>query len=190
MVDERASDDPLARARELSLAGLLGALGLLLPIGFHALGWGGRIFLPMHLPILVAGFVVGPALAASLGLIVPLLSAALTGMPPLAPPIALLMSVELAAKAAVASLLYRRLGLSLWVALPAALLANWIVLALAAVAAAGFFAIRTPPLRYLAAVMALTWPGVLLQVVAAPAAVAVIERRVPRLAARGRRGGP
>lgn len=180
-----AHRDPLSRARELSLAGLLGALGLLLPIGFHMLGWLGKVFLPMHLPIVVGGFLLSAGTAAGLGLIVPLLSGALTGMPPF--PLAPLMSAELAVKAVVASLLYRRLGAPMWLALPAALIADWLVLALAALALADFFAIGRPPLAYVLGVIALGWPGTLLQLIGVPAAVKTIERRVPRLAAQRRR---
>ncbi|MDI6828708.1 MAG: hypothetical protein QME62_09515, partial [Armatimonadota bacterium] len=91
--------DPLVTARELAIAGLLGALGLLLPIAFHALGWGGRVFLPMHLPIMAAAFLISPGTAVSVAVVVPFLSAVLTGMPPLAPPVAVLMAIELAVKA-------------------------------------------------------------------------------------------
>jgi hypothetical protein len=181
MTDNKRTPDAISRARELSLAGLLGALGLLLPIGFHALGWGGKVFLPMHVPVVVAAFVVGPATAASVGLIVPLLSAILTGMPPLAPPLAPLMALELSAKAGTASVLYRKLHCPLWVALPVAIVVDWGVLALAAAVAAGFFAIRLPPLQYLWGVIGLSLPGTVLQLVAVPLAIAAIERRVPRL---------
>jgi hypothetical protein len=173
--------DALARARELSLAGLLGALGLLLPIGFHALGWGGKIFLPMHLPIVVAGFVVGPGAAAGLGLIVPLLSAVLTGMPPLAPPIAALMSLELMVKASLASALYRGAGLPMWFTLPVVVIADWVVLGLAAVGAAAFFGITASPLKYVFAAILLSWPGTALQLVGVPVGVAAIRRRLPGL---------
>lgn len=181
MVTKTSSQDALSRARELALAGLMGALGLLLPIGFHALGWGGSVFLPMHLPVVVAGFLVGPAAAATLGVVVPILSSVLTGMPPLAPPIAPLMAVELAAKAAVASLLYRSLRLPLWAALAAAIVADWVVLALAAWLAAGFFAIEAGPLQYLAVVVVASLPGTILQLLAVPLTVRAVERRVPRL---------
>ena len=173
--------DPLARARELSLAGLLGALGLLLPVGFHALGWAGKVFLPMHLPIVLAGFLLAPSTAASLGFVVPLLSAVLTGMPPLAPPIAPLMAAELAAKATVISVAYRKLRLPLWLALLLGIVVDWVVLALAAVAAADFFAISAPPAAYVWGVIALSVPGTIIQIVAAPAAVAGIARRLPSL---------
>jgi hypothetical protein len=173
--------DVLFRARELSLSGLLGALGLLLPIGFHALGWGGQVFLPMHLPVTVAGFLVSPGTAASLGLIVPFLSSVLTGMPPLAPPVAPLMAIELAAKAGVASLCYRSLRLPLWVALLAAIIADWVVLALAAWVAAGLFAIKAGAVHYVAAAVVVGLPGTVLQAAAVPLAVLAVERRLPRL---------
>jgi hypothetical protein len=175
--------DPLSRARELSLAGLLGALGLLLPIGFHMLGWAGKIFLPMHLPIVVGGFLLGPGTAASLGLTVPLLSAALTGMPPFAPPVAPLMSAELLMKAGVISVLHRRLRAPIWVALGAGLIVDWLVLAAAALAFADFMAIDKAPLPYVLGVIQLSLPGTALQIIGAPLAVRAIARRAPGLAA-------
>jgi hypothetical protein len=172
---------PLTRARELSLGGLLGALGLLLPVGFHALGWAGKVFLPMHVPVVVAAFVVGPSTAAAVGFVVPLLSSVLTGMPPLAPPVAPLMAVELAAKAVIISVAYRALRWPFWVALPLGIVADWVVLAAAALAAADLFSITAPPAAYVGGVIAVSLPGTVLQLVAAPLAVAGIERRLPRV---------
>ena len=179
--------DPLTKARELSLAGMLGALGLLLPIGFHMVGWGGKVFLPMHLPVLVAGFLLTPGTAAAVAVVTPLLSSVLTGMPPLVPPIALLMAIELAVKGVVASVLYRRFRLPMWFVLPLVLALDWLVLAVAAALAADFFAIPMPPVAYLVAAATVSWPGVLLQLLAVPLAVKTIEMRVPRLAAERQR---
>jgi hypothetical protein len=137
----------------------------------------------MHLPIVVGGFLLSAGRAATLGLVVPLLSAVLTGMPPIIP-IAPLMSVELMAKAGVASMLYRQLRAPMWVALPLALIADWAVLAVAAMLFGAFFAIDKPPLAYVLGVIVLSWPGTVLQLVGAPLAVKTIERRVPRLARR------
>ena len=181
MTMSRRGPDALSRAREFSLAGLLGALGLMLPVGFHALGWGGKVFLPMHLPIVVAGFLVSPATAISLGVAVPFLSSVLTGMPPLAPPIAPLMALELAAKAGTASLLYRSLRAPMCLALPRAIVADWAVLALAVSLAAGFFAIKTGAFHYVLVATVVSVPGTMLQLVTVPLAVLAIERRMPRL---------
>ncbi|UCC69892.1 MAG: ECF transporter S component [Armatimonadota bacterium] len=160
---------------------MLGALGLLLPIGFHALGWGGKVFLPMHLPVVVAGFLVSPATAVSLGVVVPLLSSVLTGMPPLAPPVAALMALELATKAGLASVLYRSLRLPMSVVLLAAIVADWAVLGVAVWWGAGAFGIESGVFTYIAGVIALGLPGTILQLVAVPVTVTAIQRRVPRL---------
>jgi len=91
------------------------ALAVLLPIGFHAFGLAGRIFLPMHVPVLLAGFLVGGFPALIVGLLAPGLSFLLTGMPPTyAVP---LMSLELPIYGVMAALCYRRLKLNLYVAL-------------------------------------------------------------------------
>ena len=58
------------------------ALAILLPIGFHAFGFAGRIFLPMHIPVLLAGFLVGPMAGIIVGILAPPLSHLMTSMPP------------------------------------------------------------------------------------------------------------
>lgn len=179
--------DPLTKARELSLAGMLGALGLLLPIAFHMVGWGGKVFLPMHLPVLVAGFLLSPGTAAAVAVVTPLLSSVLTGMPPLVPPVALLMAMELVVKGVVASVLYRRFRLPMWFVLPLVLVLDLLVLAMAAAMAADFFAIPAGPMTYLVAGVILSWPGMVLQLIAIPLAVKTIESRIPRLAAERQR---
>lgn len=60
---------------------LLLALGVVLPIVFHAIPLGGRIFLPMHLPTFVAGLVLGPVPGLVVGAGSPVLSALVTGRP-------------------------------------------------------------------------------------------------------------
>jgi len=74
--------------------GLLLATALAFPILFHAVGLG-SMFLPMFIPVSLAGFLLPPAAAISVGFLAPLVSAFLTGMPPLHPPIAVLMCAEL-----------------------------------------------------------------------------------------------
>lgn len=50
--------------------------------GYVGLGTSvGEIFLPMHLPVIVAGFVGGPVVGAVTGALAPVISFALTGMP-------------------------------------------------------------------------------------------------------------
>jgi SAM-dependent methyltransferase len=96
--------------RELVYAGLFGAAALMLPVLFHLIHLG-SVFLPMYLPLMVLAFLVRPAAAALTAAVIPILSAATTGMPPWYPPVAPAMSLELAFMAAAAAWLWRLSGL-------------------------------------------------------------------------------
>ena len=48
-----------SKTRKLVMAALCVALGLILPTVFHAVPNAGSIFLPMHLPVLLCGFICG-----------------------------------------------------------------------------------------------------------------------------------
>jgi hypothetical protein len=58
----------------LTISGLLVASGILLPIAFHSFKLGGQIFLPMHLPAFLGGFILPWQFAGAVGLITPFLS--------------------------------------------------------------------------------------------------------------------
>jgi niacin transporter len=81
-------------------------MGVVLPIVFHTMPLGGRIFLPMHLPTFVAGLVLGPVAGLVVGAGSPVLSALLTGRPPVFYMIPMIF--ELATYGLVAGLLRRR----------------------------------------------------------------------------------
>src|SRR6056297_3524954 len=80
------------KSKEIVLSGLFIALGLLVPMLFHAVGGAGPVFLPMHLPVLVGGFILSPKFAVLVGLSTPLLSSVLTGMPVLMPMAPIMMA--------------------------------------------------------------------------------------------------
>lgn len=65
----------------LVFAGVCVALGVVLPIAFHSLPDGGRIFLPMHIPVLLCGLLCGPWYGLGCGILAPALSHLITGMP-------------------------------------------------------------------------------------------------------------
>ena len=61
------------RTKKMIYGGLLTAVGLVLPQAFHVFGQGvGMAFLPMHLPVMIAGILLGPCYGGLIGLIVPL----------------------------------------------------------------------------------------------------------------------
>lgn len=57
------------------------SLCVVLPFAFHMIPNGGTLFSPMHLPVLFCGIVCGPWYGLLCGLLGPLLSCILTGMP-------------------------------------------------------------------------------------------------------------
>ena len=68
--------------RTITGTALLLAMGVVLPVVFHAFPLGGRIFLPMHIPVLIAGLVLGPVPGLLVGAGTPVVSALVTGRPP------------------------------------------------------------------------------------------------------------
>ena len=160
--------------RDVTWGAVCVALGLVVPVLFHAVGLGAT-FLPMLLPLLAAGLLL-PALPAALaGMITPLLSSFLTGMPPMAPPIALVMAVEGAVMAAVASLLHRRRGWDVYRAAVAAVALERAAMVLLVMALAPLFGL---PGR-LAALGTLVQglPGVVLLLTVVPFLVGRLEKR-------------
>ncbi len=170
-------EEHLMAARELSRAGLTVAAGIAIPMLFHAVGGpgAGKMFLPMYLPILVGGMLLQPSTAALVGALTPLLSAGLTGMPPLSPPVAESMAIELAVLGSAASVCHKILRLNPWLAAILAIVASRAAFAAILLAAAPLFALKLPPLAAFAASTATSLPGIALQLAIAPPTVAAIE---------------
>lgn len=96
---------------KLTAGALMLAFGIILPQLFHLTGipQAGEVFLPMHIPVLLTGFVVGWEYGLAVGALTPLISYLLTGMPgTVRLPF---MIGELAVYGLVSGLLYRNAGL-------------------------------------------------------------------------------
>jgi uncharacterized membrane protein len=161
-------------ARFISLAGLLLAAGVLFPVVFHQFGIAGRIFLPMHIPVFLAGLVLGPWAGLLVGVLSPGLSSLLTGMP--TTPYAVLMTPELAAYGVVSGLLNTGGRGSLWIALIGAMIAGRIVWCGMAVLIAPLLGFSGRTLTVVLAAQVMGWPGVLLQLVFVPPVVSKVQR--------------
>ena len=84
------------KTRELAYCGLFGSLALALPTLVHACGFAGALLLPMYWPLVTLAFLVSTRRAVLVAACVPWAGACLTGMPLLWPPLAAVLSVELA----------------------------------------------------------------------------------------------
>ena len=161
-------------ARFISLTGLLLAAAVLLPVVFHQFGIAGRVFLPMHIPVFLAGLVLGPWAGLLVGALSPGLSALLTGMPTAA--YAVPMMPELAAYGTVSGLLYTDRQKNLWLALIGAMVAGRAVWCLMAVAIAPLLGFGGRTLPVVLAALAVGLPGVVLQLLLVPPLVVKIKR--------------
>ena len=94
--------------RLLTYAALSLALCMVLPFLTGQIPEIGSALSPMHIPVLLAGFLCGPWWALAVGAVAPPLRFALFGMPPIFPT-GLAMCFELAAYGLVSGLLYARL---------------------------------------------------------------------------------
>ncbi|MFV0498643.1 MAG: ECF transporter S component [Bacilli bacterium] len=66
--------------KNLSIASIYIAFGIIIPLCTHYLA-AGNIILPMHIPIIIAGFTLKPKYAIIVGFTTPILSFLITGMP-------------------------------------------------------------------------------------------------------------
>lgn len=162
--------------REITASGLFTAIGVLLPVIFHALGLGSA-FLPMHIPALMAGFVLSVPYAAAVGAATPLLSSLMTGMPP-AFPVMPYMVFELAAYASVVSALRRKFKLNPYLSLIVSMAAGRAVSGIAVWILTVVFGAQLPgPLVFVSGAVVTGLPGIILQLVVIPPLIMILNKK-------------
>ena len=167
------------RTKFLTFTGLSVALGLVLPFFTAQIPTIGRALLPMHIPILLAGFIAGWKSGLTAGLITPLLRSVLLGTPPLFPS-AIAMTFELAAYGFLAgyldSLMPKRTS-SILITLIGSMLGGRIIWGIASLFLLGFSngtAFSWQAFTAGAFVNAL--PGIVLQLILIPVIVITLKR--------------
>lgn len=164
--------------KRLVLSAMFVAIGFLLPFLTGQLAQLGSMLSPMHIPVLLAGFVCGPFWGLVVGVVTPLLRSVVLGMPPLFP-VAVAMAFELATYGLVAGLLYERLPrkpLNVIVALVIAMLVGRVVWGLAMFVLMGLSGGAFTFDRFLAGAFINAWPGIILHIVVIPPIVLALER--------------
>lgn len=168
--------------KKLTLAALFIALGIALPFVTGQIPQIGSMLLPMHIPVLLSGFVLGGPLGFLVGLITPLLRSVLFTMPPMIP-VALAMAPELGVYGLVSGLVYRRFPanekgslLRILSALIAAMIAGRVVWGLAMWlllrSSGGAFSFQA----FLAGAFVNAVPGIAVQLVLIPILVSALHR--------------
>lgn len=160
---------------KLCTGALLLAAGILLPQVFHMIGGQamGGILLPMHLPVFIAGLLLGPFYGCAIGIITPIISFFVTGMPPAGK--LPFMLVELLTYGLAAGLL-RKKSVNIYVSLILAQIAGRVANALALVFATYVLQLNVPAVITVGTAVVTGIPGLILQLVLVPAIVILIER--------------
>lgn len=166
--------------KNLVLTALCLALGILLPIVFHAIGAGSAL-LPMHIPVLLCGLLCGWQYGGLCGFLTPMLSSLLTGMPP-AFPTAPAMMLELCAYGVLAGLLYRKFAANLYLSLVGAMLGGRIVSGLANALLMGIAGRPYGLSAFLTAAFVTGLPGIIIQIAVIPFLIIILQkaRLVPK----------
>lgn len=162
--------------RKLVIAGLLIAIGVIVPSIFHIAGIAGNIFLPMHIPVLLGGFLLTPIYALLVGLVIPILNSLLTGMPVLFP-IAIIMFFELGTYGLVASYFYRKFKMPVILSLIISMIVGRVVAGMVVyVLAIAFTSVQMKPLIFIQGSVSLGLPGIIIQIILIPIIVHAINK--------------
>ena len=162
----------------MTYAALYLGIALVLPFITGQIPEIGAMLCPMHIPVLLCGFLCGWPWGLAVGLIAPPLRSLLFGMPAMIPG-GVAMAFELAAYGAVAGWLYRRLPKkpgSVYIALIIAMIAGRLVWGAARVILAGMTGSSFTWALFLAGAVTNAVPGIILHIVLVPILVIAMNR--------------
>ena len=162
--------------RNLLLAAMFLAIGLVLPFLTGQIKEIGNMLLPMHLPVFLCALICGWQYGTAVGFIMPLLRFALFSMPRM--PTALAMAFEMATYAFVAGWLYSRARCTrmLYRSLIVAMIAGRVVWAAAMIVLLGLSGGAFTWQMFISGAFLNAIPGIILQLVLIPAIMVALDR--------------
>lgn len=167
-------------AKTVAVSAAVCALAAVIPQLFHLIGGKpvGNIFLPMHLPVILGGFLLNPTAALVCGVLSPLFSFFVSGMPQF--PRLIFMMFELGAYGLITSLCTHKFRLPVFITLPLSWIGGRAVFLITAAFALHVLnlEIQGIPSAWAAVWTAVTtgFPGIILQAVLVPILVAALKK--------------
>ena len=163
--------------RRMVFAALCLALALVLPFLTGQIPQIGSALCPMHIPVLLCGFLCGWPWGLAVGFIAPLLRSVVFGMPPMIPT-ALAMAFELATYGAVVGFLYRKFPKQLpwiYVSLLIAMIAGRAVWGVARLILAGIQGNGFTFAMFISGAITTAIPGIIVQLILIPVIVNALK---------------
>ena len=162
----------------MTYAALCLALAMVLPFLTGQIPEIGSMLCPMHIPVLLCGFLCGWPWGLAVGFIAPLLRSVTFGMPTMFPG-AVSMAFELAVYGGMAGFLYRKFPKTIpgiYAALLSAMIAGRIVWGIARLILAGLSGNGFTFAMFLSGAITTAIPGIILQLVLIPALVYALQK--------------
>lgn len=153
------------------------ALGIVLPFVTGQIPQIGSMLLPMHIPVLLCGFICGWKYGLVVGAVVPLLRSMMFGMPPMMTAIA--MAFELAVYGCVTGFLYKNLPgkkVKLYISLISAMILGRIVWGMVSLVIYGVTNAVFTWQIFIGGALLNAIPGIILQLIVVPILVMAIEK--------------
>ncbi len=165
--------------KKLAVTAMLFAVGMVLPFFIGQIPAIGKMLLPMHIPVLLCGFIVGWQYGALIGFLLPIVRGLVFGMPPLYPN-AVAMAFEMAAYGFVSGYLYSHARWQctkmLYISLVTAMLAGRIVWAFAEVILLGIGGNIFTWKMFAAGAFLNAIPGIIVQLTLIPIIMVTLRR--------------
>ncbi|MEN8078364.1 ECF transporter S component [Clostridioides difficile] len=162
------------KTKDLVWAALFLSIGIIIPYIFHATSLPGQIFLPMHIPVLLCGVILGKRYGLIIGILLPFINSVLLGMPPIFPT-GVAMAFELATYGVITGLLYKDKKCNIFISLISAMLIGRVVSGvvnyiLLTVGGNGFVFTAFLTTTFVKAI-----PGIIIQLILIPVVLKAIE---------------
>jgi len=164
--------------QKLAMSAIFLALAFVMPFFTGQIPEIGAMLCPMHIPVLLCGYICGGLWGFVVGVIAPLLRSLTLGMPPLFPK-ALSMAFELAVYGLISGMLYRMLPkkkVYIFVSLIAAMLAGRVVWGIVQYFCMGLNASKFGFAEFWAGAVVNALPGIILQLVLMPLIIVILEK--------------
>ncbi len=162
----------------LALSAMFLALAFVMPFLTGQIQQIGNMLCPMHIPVILCGFICGGPWGLAVGFIAPLLRSFTLGMPPMYP-VAFAMAFELAAYGLMSGILYRAFPKKkgyIYLSLIISMIVGRLVWGIVQFLCAGLDASAFGFAAFWAGAVANAIPGIILQIVLIPVVVMLLEK--------------
>jgi len=165
--------------QKITMSAMFLALAFVMPFFTGQIPKIGAMLCPMHIPVILCGFVCGGPWALAVGFIAPLLRSFIVGMPTLFPK-AVAMAFELATYGLVSGVLYKVLPkkkTNIYISLVVSMISGRLVWGLVQLCCVSFNVTRFGLSAFWAGAVVNALPGILIQLILIPLVVMAVEKQ-------------